>query len=201
MGDPMVPALRFFEFKIDWQQYQLKDLTKINQGLQIPIAERLFEYEEGSYFYITNEFLKIGAKNKYYIKNPPNNVKCTTHDILMTRTGNTGKVITGVDGVFHNNFFKIAYSNSLIKIFLYYFLTLPKTQHTILKLAGSSTIPDLNHKDFYGINIFVPTLSEQQKIADFLSSVDKKIEQLTRKKELLEKYKTGMMQKLFPKAG
>jgi type I restriction enzyme S subunit len=124
-------------------------------------------------------------------------VICNQDDILMTRTGNTGEVVTGVFGAFHNNFFKIAYSSNCSKWFLYYFLTSHKTQHTILKLAGTSTIPDLNHGDFYKIPINIPSLPEQQKIASFLSAVDKKIELLTRKKQLLQEYKKGVMQKIF----
>src|SRR4051794_6252024 len=102
-----IPALRFPEFEGEWSKGKLHDFTKINQGLQIAISERYLESVENSHFYITNEFLKEGAERKYYIKNPPKSVLCNEDDILMTRTGNTGKVVTNVSGAFHNNFFKI----------------------------------------------------------------------------------------------
>jgi type I restriction enzyme S subunit len=192
-----VPQLRFPEFSGEWVQLKLKNIVKINQGLQIPIADRFTEQVEDSYFYITNEFLKEGAKKQFFIKKPSETVLCDENDILMTRTGNTGKVVTNVSGAFHNNFFKIKYDEKVNKIFLVLFLTLNKTQDTIMRLAGTSTIPDLNHGDFYKIDIKLPSLPEQTKIAAFLSAVDTKIDQLTQKKALLETYKKGAMQQIF----
>lgn len=193
-----IPTLRFPEFSGEWEVKKMQDVTKINQGLQIEISERFTHQVENSYFYITNEFLKNGSKKKFFIKNPPASVLCNKDDILMTRTGNTGMVVTNVEGAFHNNFFKIKYDIERInKNFYYYFLNLKKTKNLILKLAGTSTIPDLNHGDFYKIKICFPAIQEQQKIADFLTQIDNRIEKLTKKKELLEKYKKGVMQKIF----
>jgi type I restriction enzyme S subunit len=198
MNKRLVPKLRFPEFDGEWQEKKLGEITKINQGLQIPISERYLEQVEGSHFYITNEFLKEGSNKKYFIKNPVHSVLCVEDDLLMTRTGNTGMVVTGVRGAFHNNFFKIKYDDQITsKWFLYYFLTSRKTQYNLLRLAGTSTIPDLNHGDFYKIGINIPILQEQTKIADFLTAVDNKIQQLTRKKELLEQYKKSVMQQIF----
>lgn len=192
-----VPKLRFKEFNEEWEEKTFKELTKINQGLQIPISDRYLEQVENSFFYITNEFLKDGSKNKYFIKNPPESVLCKEEDILMTRTGNTGQVATNITGAFHNNFFKIKYSKDLNKNFLVEFLRLESTQNMILRYAGTSTIPDLNHGDFYRLKINLPSKQEQEKIALFFTSIDTKIEQLSKKEELLQQYKKGVMQKIF----
>ena len=140
-----------------WKVVRLGEICNVKQGLQIPISERFCENAKNRYFYITNEFLKENSEVKYYIENPPEGTICFCDDILMTRTGNTGMVVTNVFGVFHNNFFKIAYDRQLIKKeYFVFLLTGPKIQNEILKRAGSSTIPDLNHADFLSIKNSIP---------------------------------------------
>ena len=55
----------------------------------------------------------------------------------------------------------------------------------------------LGLQSFADLEVIFPSIKEQEKIASFLSVVDKKLIQLRRKKELLETYKRGLMQKLF----
>ncbi len=157
----------------DWEIKTFRDISAINQGLQIPISQRLKAPTEHAKFYITIQALN-NRKEFEYIKTYNESVICHKDDILMTRTGNTGMVITNIEGVFHNNFFKINFDRTLInKDFLVYFLSLEQTQRTILKKAGTSTIPDLNHNDFYSLTIPLPPLNEQIAIANILSALDR----------------------------
>ncbi len=72
-----------------------------------------------------------------------------------------------------------------------------KKKLEIAKLAQGSSVVHLYSSQLKSLKLNIPTLPEQQKIASFLSSVDEKIQQLSRKKELLEQYKKGVMQQLF----
>ncbi|RVZ42722.1 restriction endonuclease subunit S [Helicobacter pylori] len=174
----------------DWEIKTFRDISTINQGLQIPISQRLKAPTEHAKFYITIQALN-NRKEFEYIKTYNESVVCHKDDILMTRTGNTGMVITNIEGVFHNNFFKINFDRTLInKDFLVYFLSLEQTQKTILKKAGTSTIPDLNHNDFYSLLIPLPPLNEQIAIASILSDVDRylySLDALILKKESVKK--------------
>lgn len=139
-----------------WDVCTFKDVSTVRQGLQIPIAKRLNKKVENSYTYITVQYLN-GKKEAEYILNPKSNVICTKDDILMTRTGNTGMVISNAEGVFHNNFFLIDYNRKLLnKEFLFNYLNTEYIQWDLLRRAGTSTIPDLNHSDFYKIKLYLP---------------------------------------------
>jgi type I restriction enzyme S subunit len=72
-----------------------------------------------------------------------------------------------------------------------------KAVFSVRATGTSNSMKNITKGDVKSVPICFPTLPEQQKIAAFLSSVDRKIEQLTCKKSLLEQYKKGMMQKFF----
>ncbi|WP_104037620.1 restriction endonuclease subunit S [Vibrio jasicida] len=68
---------------------------------------------------------------------------------------------------------------------------------SIIRLASGTTFPNLDRKTIS--SLLVPKLAtqEQQKIAEILSTVDKKIDLIDQKIAETEKLKTGLMQKLF----
>jgi len=51
--------------------------------------------------------------------------------------------------------------------------------------------------DFENVQVFLPKIKEQEKIAIFLGSADSLLENLRKEKQKLEEYKRGMMQKIF----
>jgi type I restriction enzyme S subunit len=67
----------------------------------------------------------------------------------------------------------------------------------IASLAKGVSISNVYNSDLKTLEINLPTLSEQQKIASFLSTVDEKINLLKKQLTLLEQYKKGVMQKIF----
>ncbi len=187
----------------DWDELTFKDICWVNQGLQIPISQRLILPNKNSKVYITIQYLNDG-KTIEYIDDYVASVCCNKEDILMTRTGNTGIVVSGVEGVFHNNFFKINFDRDKFdKDYLVYYLNQSKTKKIILAKAGISTIPDLNHKDFYSIPIpLPPTKAEQTAIATALFDADALISGLEKLITKKRNIKQGAMQKLLhPKEG
>ncbi len=113
----------------------------------------------------------------------------------MSICATIGKPIyTGFDVCIHDGFvvFEELKTN---KGYLYYFLE--KVQKRWYRYGQPGTQVNLNSSIVSNEKINIPEEPEQQKIATFLSSVDTKIEQLNKKKSLLEQYKKGLMQKLF----
>jgi len=174
---------------IDWlgsinKEYKLdtfKRVCKLKQGLQIDQELRFFESGLNRLPYITIKAINAGvdAENIEYIENADEGVICTPDEILLARTGATGEVVTGLHGVFHNNFFKIIYNRTLLnKDFLVFYLNNSAVKSYLLLLAGTTTIPDLNHRAFFSAPIVLPEMKEQIIIADYLQECTSKIDKL-----------------------
>ena len=159
-------------FNSKFDKVKMSDICTVNQGLQIPISQRKKEEGKNRYFYITVQFLKGNNQDKYYIENPSENVICDTDDILVTRTGSTGKIITGVKGCFHNNFFKLNFFDNVNRRYVYYVLSTKKMYEEMLNAASGGTVPDLTHKAFYKLEIYFPPLDEQERIVNILDKFD-----------------------------
>lgn len=182
-----------------WVNVTFKSITKCKQGLQIPIEKRFKEEGVGRLPYITVQAINSKFKNPEFIQNANVGVICNVEDILFTRTGNTGEIITGIEGVFHNNFFRLDYNRELIeKEYLITFLKWQPIQNLIKDLAGTTTIPDLNHKDFFTIPIFFPKdKKEQICIIEKITGIQNDINIIKKNLKKLQSLKTGLMQDLL----
>ena len=175
----LVPKLRFGEFEGDWQRNTIEELcSNIASGRSK--ASDLGEYPlygSTGQIGICSEFDHDGAK------------------ILVARVGaNAGhlNLVSGKYGVTDNTL--IVEPNELVNIRLvFYFFS----QFNLNRLIFGSGQPLITGGLLKKINATLPTLPEQEKIAAFLTSVDDRIDQLKRKKSLLQDYKKGAMQKLF----
>ncbi|PHV58686.1 restriction endonuclease subunit S [Streptococcus macedonicus] len=105
-----------------------------------------------------------------------------------------------VPRVYHS--FKVI--NGSPKFIEYYFATkIPDRE--LAKLVSSGARMDgllnINFNEFMGINLTVPNKSEQEKISNYFSNLDRLITLHQRECDLLAKMKKSYLQKMFPKNG
>lgn len=81
--------------------------------------------------------------------------------------------------------------------FKYFFKTDNYIKRLTKNIEGIRDGKMISYKYFSEVDIALPSLEEQTKIANFLSSLDDKIENLEKELEELKAYKKGVMQAIF----
>jgi len=202
-SSPLVPTLRFPEFSEagEWMEKILREICDIN-----PRNEELPE----SFFYIDLESVVAGeliSKRKINKKDAPSRAQ------RLLRNGDV--IYQTVRPYQRNNFFcnfndgnNYVASTGYAQLrsfgasgFLYHLIHTDTFVKKVITKCTGSNYPAINSSDLAEIDVTIPLLPEQQKIAACLSSLDELITAHSKKLDALKKHKKGLMQQLFPAEG
>ena len=198
-----IPALRFPEFEGEWEEKRLEDISK---GVMYGMNSAAIPFDGvNKYLRITD----IDEESRAFVPNPltspegkiEDKYKLKEGDIVFTRTGAS----TGKSYLFRETDGNLYFAGFLIKFSIIksvpYFVYSSTFRSSYLKwvqvMSMRSGQPGINAEEYKSLKIALPPLPEQQKIATFLTTIDTRIQQLSRKKALLEQYKKGVIQQIF----
>jgi len=203
-----IPILRFPEFKVEWESKSLGELLEFKNGINASKEQ----YGQGVKFInvldiLNNDFITynkiIGSVNV-----DPETVSkypVTFGDILFQRSSETREEV-GSASVYLDKENTATFGGFVIRgrkvgeydpVFLNKLLKTDIARNDITSKSGGSTRYNVGQEILSNVNLPFPTLSEQSKIATFLTAIDDRLNQLKQKKTLLEQYKKGVMQKIF----
>ena len=199
-NDEKTPKLRFIKYNDEWKTCKLNEVVEIPEKnkitsitnkklLTVKLHTNGIEINE-------NTVPKLTKKGRpYYIRH--------TNEILIGRqnfhNGGIGILPEELDGGICSNAitsFNVIKDIALTK-YVYYYLSRTDYYKRSEKYIGGTGQKEYSEKTLLSLNISFPSTKEQEKIASFLSFVDKKIDLLNQEIEQLEEYKKGLLQKMF----
>ena len=185
-----VPKLRFKEFSEEWEEKRLGEVSEIIMG-QSPSSSKYNENFNGLPLIQGNADCK-NRKVFPRIYTTEITKESFPNDIIMTVRSPVGAIsLSNIHSCIGRGVCAIRNASN----FIYHYLI--KLEDSWDKLAQGSTFTAVNSNNIKNLKINLPLLQEQEKIADFLSSVDKKISIIEEKLDLFKDYKKGIMQKIF----
>lgn len=193
------PKLRFPEFKNDgeWEEVRLGDVTKERNEINKTELALLSIGQDGVYPQSESTKRDVSNKDKTKYKHIcPNDIGYNTMRMWQGRSA-----ISYLEGIVSPAYTIVIPQANIVPLFLAIVLKLPETVNEFFKHSQGLVSDTLNckYKDFVQVQICIPSLPEQQKIASFLSSIDEMIQTLDDKIRKLKTYKNGLMQQMFAK--
>ena len=207
----LVPELRFPEFDDEWLKVRFDNIFEFSTGQNIKQSEAAphFEipcvrYGELYHMYgevinevvnrtnLSSDELRFSLGNEILLPSAGEDpLDIGSASALVVKDVAIGRTI---------NILRPKSESVYSQVFVSYFIN-QKLKRKISSLAKGVSISNVYNSDLKTLSLNLPTHPEQQKIASFLTAVDKRIALLQQKKEKLEQYKKGVMQKLFPQKG
>ncbi len=194
------PELRFPEFEEEWAEKKLGEIGKFVGG-GTPSSNNS-EYWSGNIPWISSSDIYENNNQKINISrfitedaisNSATKLVPKGSVLLVSRVG-IGKFAVANEDLCTSQDFTNLITQEDSFFLAYYFIV---KSNRFLRLSQGTSIKGFTGKDIKNAKFLIPSLPEQQKIASFLTAVDKQIELLKEKKSQLGAYKKGVMQRLF----
>nr|WP_321520911.1 restriction endonuclease subunit S [uncultured Macellibacteroides sp.] len=170
----------------DWQEKTLGEISKITNG-NGDVQDASLEAKEGWYpFYDRSEIVKYLDRYTF-----------DGEAVIYPGEGQSffPRYFNGKYGLHQRCYTIKDYCANIHGKYLYYYLS---TQNNyFVAFAVGSTVPSLRLDTFQQAKVFIPSLPEQQKISNFLSSIDEKISHCSAQIEKMEAWKKGLLQQMF----
>lgn len=199
----VIPKLRFSEFNEEWEIIRLQDLairiTEKNRDnkIQTVLTNSATKGIVSQADYFDRDIANKNNLNGYYIVNIGDYV----YNPRISKYAPVGPIKKNnlVLGLMSPLYSVFRFNTNEDEFFENYFETTAwhKYMKSVANYGARHDRMNISNSDFFKMSIPIPSLSEQQKIASFLSAIDEKLQQLNKKKSLLEEYKKGVMQKIF----
>ncbi len=203
------PKVRFSGFSTDWNYEPLDHHIKLLSGFAIK-GDDMSENKNGHLILrginITEGRIRHSLDIDRYYQKPSSGLDkylLKKNDLVLgmdgSKVGKNVALISEVDegSILIQRVARIRAKKGSDIRFIYLNIFSSRFHRYVDKVNTSSGIPHISSKQIKNFKIGFPSFPEQQKIASFLTAVDDKISQLTKKKDLLTQYKKGAMQQLF----
>ncbi|HBF87065.1 MAG TPA: restriction endonuclease subunit S [Bacteroidales bacterium] len=196
-----IPKLRFPEFSDTWENKKLGEIGNFIGGGtpstknanfwngDVPWISSSDISDESIYKINKSRFISREAISQTATKLIP------AKSILIVSRVGVGKVAINETEICTSQDF----TNLIVELDNYIFLAylIKFKTNKLLEFNQGTSIKGFVKSDLENLEINIPSLPEQTKIATFLTAVDEKLTQLKQKKELLSQYKKGVMQQIF----